>query len=185
MKVFPHDKGVLMQHRIIRRKFLERTRQSMGLTIATMLVAACGHGQVIPAPSQPASSRMADPADVRSPHVLAGEWEYEEGGVIVSLVLDEQGNGEYPFKGGRFETGALWDHTWTGKWSQRENDREGGFEVMLAPDYSEGEGRWWYTRIEADRTPRKPGGRFKLIRVKMERESDGRQSSLTRSPAGH
>ena len=168
-----------MKNRMTRRTFLIRTRQSLGVTLATMLFAACSHGQVALFPKQPAS-RIADPPDVGEPHVLAGEWEYEEGGVVVNLVLDEQGNGEYPFKGGRFETGALWDHTWTGKWAQRENDREGGFEVTLSPDYSEGEGRWWYTRIEHDTTPDKPGGRFKVIRVKTGPDPEGRHTSLAR-----
>lgn len=170
-----------MQHRMTRRTFLERTRQSMGVTLVTVLVAACSHGQVASPPKQPVS-RTADPADVRDPQVLAGEWEYEEGGVVLSLVLDEEGNGEYPFKGGRFETGVLWDHTWTGKWAQRENDREGGFEVTLSSDYSEGEGRWWYTRIEHDTMPRKPGGHFKLIRVRTNQEPAERHTSLLRSP---
>jgi hypothetical protein len=168
-----------MKKRMTRRVFLERTRQSIGLTLITVLFAACGHGQVGSLPKQQ-TSRITDPADVGDPYVLAGEWEYEEGGVVVSLVLDEQGNGEYPFKGGRFETGALWDHTWTGKWSQRENDREGGFEVMLAPDYSEGDGRWWYTRIEQDTSPAKPGGRFKVIRVQSNANMDDRHTSLVR-----
>jgi hypothetical protein len=174
-----------MRYRRSRRTLLERTRHSLGMTLVTVLVAACGHGQhgqVASVPKQP-ESRIADPADVKDPKVLAGEWEYEEGGVVVSLVLDQQGNGEYDFKGGRFETGSLWDHTWIGKWSQRDNDREGGFEVALAPDYSEGTGRWWYTRIEEDTTPAKPGGRFKVIRVRTEqtdKDPGDRHSSLTR-----
>ena len=45
--------------------------------------------------------------------VLAGEWDYEEG-AVVTLTLDEQGNGSYPWKGGRFETHSLSDHTWQG-----------------------------------------------------------------------
>jgi hypothetical protein len=162
-----------------RTALLKRTRQSLGMTLITVLVAACSHGHVASLPKPPVS-QVADPADVKDPQVLAGEWEYEEGGVVVSLVLDEQGNGEYAFKGGRFETGGLWDHTWTGKWLQQENDREGGFEVTLAPDYSEGEGRWWYTRIQQDTTPDKPGGRFKVIRVRNERQPDDRQTSLAR-----
>jgi hypothetical protein len=167
-----------MQHRI-RRTLLERTHRSLGMALVTVMVTACSHGQVA-APPTPQVSRIADPSDVKDPQVLAGEWEYEEGGVSVSLILDHQGNGEYAFKGGRFETGGLWDHTWTGKWLQRENDREGGFEVTLSPDYSEGEGRWWYTRIEHNTTPDKPGGRFKVIRVKDELDPDGRQTSLIR-----
>jgi hypothetical protein len=91
--------------------------------------------------------------------VLAGEWEYEEG-AVVTLTLDEQGNGTYGWKDGRFETESLTDHTWQGKWIQRENNREGGFTVQLSPDYSNGEGRWWYTRIEDDVAPTQKGGTF-------------------------
>lgn len=46
--------------------------------------------------------------------ILAGEWEYEDG-ATVTLRLDQQGNGTYPFKGGRFETSQLTGHTWVGK----------------------------------------------------------------------
>jgi hypothetical protein len=37
-------------------------------------------------------------------------------------VLDEQGNGHYDWKDGRFETHTLIDHTWHGMWFQNEND---------------------------------------------------------------
>ena len=107
----------------------------------------------IPAPEGVAQDRR----------VLAGEWEYEDGGVI-TLTLDEQGNGTYPWKDGRFETRALSDHTWEGMWFQKENDREGGFTVQLSPDFSDGEGRWWYTRIESDQAPTQKGGTFRLTR---------------------
>ena len=95
--------------------------------------------------------------------VLAGEWEYEEG-AVVTLILDEQGNGAYPWKGGRFETHSLSDHTWHGRWVQQENDREGGFTVQLSPDFSDGEGRWWYTRIADDLAPTQKGGTFHLTK---------------------
>lgn len=97
--------------------------------------------------------------------ILAGEWEYEEGGMVVPLRLDRFGNGSYDFKDGRFRTDTLSDHHWAGAWAQRENDREGGFEITLSPDYSEGEGRWWYTRIESDGAPTKAGGRFHVMKV--------------------
>jgi hypothetical protein len=93
--------------------------------------------------------------------VLAGEWQYEEGGVV-TLRLDEQGNGTYNWKDGRFETTRLGDHTWVGKWSQKENDREGGFVVKLSPDYTEGDGTWWYIRIGPDVAPAQRGGQFHL-----------------------
>lgn len=93
--------------------------------------------------------------------VLAGEWEYEDGAVVV-LRLDEQGNGTYPYKDGRFETSQLDGHTWVGKWYQRENDREGGFRVILSEDYTEGDGTWWYDRIGTDVILRHKGGTFHL-----------------------
>jgi hypothetical protein len=95
--------------------------------------------------------------------VLAGEWDYEEDAVL-TLTLDDQGNGTYPWKGGRFETHSLSDHTWQGRWIQQDNDREGGFTVQLSPDFSRGEGRWWYTRIENDLAPTQKGGTFQLTR---------------------
>jgi hypothetical protein len=95
--------------------------------------------------------------------VLAGEWDYEED-AVVTLTLDEQGNGSYAWKGGRFETHSLSDHIWQGRWIQKENDREGGFTVQLSPDFSDGEGRWWYTRIEDDLAPTQKGGTFHLTK---------------------
>lgn len=95
--------------------------------------------------------------------VLAGEWEYEDGGVV-TLTLDEQGNGTYPWKDGRFITHSLSDHVWQGIWVQKGNDREGGFSLHFSPDFSDGEGRWWYTRIEDDPAPAQKGGSFHLTR---------------------
>jgi hypothetical protein len=95
--------------------------------------------------------------------VLAGEWDYEDG-AVVTLTLDEQGNGSYPWKDGRFVTHSLSDHVWHGMWIQKENDREGGFTVQFSPDFSDGEGQWWYTRIEDDRAPTQKGGTFRLTR---------------------
>jgi hypothetical protein len=106
----------------------------------------------------------------RDRSVLAGEWDYEEG-AVVTLTLDEEGNGSYPWKGGRFETHSLSDHTWQGRWLQTENDREGGFTVQLSPDYSDGEGRWWYTRIADDLTPTQKGGTFRLSKKASPNES--------------
>ncbi|NOT96357.1 MAG: hypothetical protein HOP00_08630 [Nitrospira sp.] len=94
-------------------------------------------------------------------HVLAGEWEYVDG-AVVRLMLDEQGNGRYDWKDGRFETQTLVGHTWHGMWSQKENDRDGGFTVEFSPDFSEGEGNWWYSRIGTDHAPTQKGGTFHL-----------------------
>jgi hypothetical protein len=92
---------------------------------------------------------------------LAGEWEYEDGGAVV-LRLDEQGNGIYAFKDGRFETLQLNGRTWTGKWHQQENDREGGFLVDLTAGYGEGQGTWRYDRIGANTSPSEKGVTFHL-----------------------
>lgn len=133
----------------------------IGLTV----LQACSHA---PAPYA-ASSTASVPAEVsmqtEENAVLAGEWEYEEGGMVVPLRLDRFGNGTYDFKDGRFRTDLLSDHHWAGGWAQRENDREGGFEITLSANFSEGEGRWWYTRIERDAAPTKAGGRFHVIKV--------------------
>jgi len=96
-------------------------------------------------------------------HVLAGEWEYVDG-AAVRLTLDEQGNGHYAWKDGRFETHSLIDHTWQGLWFQKENDREGGFTVEFSSDFSEGEGRWWVSRIGVNQTPAQKEGTFHLSR---------------------
>lgn len=121
-----------------------------GILVTGLLVTACVH--------QPLSDDASLSADKS---VLAGEWEYEDGAVVV-LQLDERGNGTYPYKDGRFETSRLDGHTWVGKWYQKENDWEGGFTVILSEDYTEGDGTWWYDRIGADFTPLQKGGTFHL-----------------------
>ena len=137
----------------------------LSLCFGTMVLYACSHA---PRPQEVSSGELLSEATSRQPGenaVQAGEWEYEEGGMIVPLRLDQFGNGTYDFKDGRFRTDVLSDHRWAGAWAQRENDREGGFEIRLSPDYSEGEGRWWYTRIERDAAPNKAGGKFHVMKV--------------------
>ena len=96
-------------------------------------------------------------------HVLAGKWDYiDSSGAEVPLMLDEEGNGHYAWKNGYFKTQRLVDHIWSGRWVQKGNDREGGFRVKLAPDFSEGEGQWWYSRIGNDKAPTLKGGTFRL-----------------------
>jgi hypothetical protein len=102
--------------------------------------------------------------------VLAGEWEYVDGAIdnaVGRLTLDKQGNGHYNWKEGRFETQTLIGHTWRGMWFQKENDRDGGFMVDLSPDFSKGEGCWWYSRIGADHAPTQKGGTFHLSKKAM------------------
>jgi hypothetical protein len=133
---------------------MRRRVHSAVLIAAVLLVSACAHQPMVHPPVQ-VDSMTGD----RS--VLAGEWEYEDG-ATVTLRLDEQGNGIYSYKEGRFETLQLEKHTWVGKWYQQENDREGGFTVKLSEDYTEGEGRWWYARIGTDHAPTQKGGTFRL-----------------------
>lgn len=127
------------------------------LFACTSLTAACVH--------QPASVESRPPFTVSQVErrVLAGVWDYiDSSGAVVPLILDEQGNGHYKWKEGHFETYRLVDHTWSGKWVQEENDREGGFTVKFSPDFSEGKGQWWYSRIGNDKAPTLKGGSFQI-----------------------
>jgi hypothetical protein len=126
--------------------------------ICALLTAACAH-QAVSMRSQAPS--MVSQAGDR--HVLAREWDYiDSTGAVVPLTLDEQGNGHYEWNEGRFETHRLIGHTWSGMWFQEENDREGGFRVQFSPDFSEGEGQWWYSRIGTDTAPILNGGTFHI-----------------------
>jgi hypothetical protein len=136
------------------------TRNLVLMTVGLLSLAAC---TTSPGPEGMERPLIVPSGVQQDRSVLAGEWDYEEEAVIV-LTLDQEGNGSYPWKGGRFETHSLSDHTWQGRWIQQENDREGGFTVQLSPDYSNGEGRWWYTRIENDLSPRQKGGTFHLTK---------------------
>ena len=95
---------------------------------------------------------------------LAGTWEYEENGHTILITLNEYGRGTYEWKDGQFITTALSNGVWKGFWSQRENDREGEFEVTFPQNTAEGQGRWWYTRIGRDTAPTHPGGVFQIAR---------------------
>ena len=134
------------------------------LLACALLAAACAK----PAVHRAVSTDSLPPSMASQPgdrHVLAGEWEYVDGavdGAVDRLTLDEQGNGHYNWKDGRFETHTLIGQTWRGMWFQKENDREGGFTVEFSPHFSEGEGRWWYSRIETDHSPAQNGGTFHL-----------------------
>jgi hypothetical protein len=127
---------------------------SVVVITAALIVMGCGHPLVV----RP-SVQINLPENDRS--ILAGEWEYEDG-AAVTLRLDEQGNGTYAWKEGRLETTQFGGHTWVGNWYQKENDREGGFVVKLSPDYTEGDGTWWYVRIGSDHAPSEKGGTFHL-----------------------
>jgi len=100
-----------------------------------------------------------------SPAVLAGHWEYGDGMFIVPFELDEQGNGPYDWYEGRFHTTEFTGRMWRGTWHQQANDRDGGFEVQLSEDLSEGDGYWWYIRIGTTTNPKKPGAKFHVTRL--------------------
>jgi hypothetical protein len=145
------------------------------VTLALLSSAACTAPSVRHEEAVPPVSTMPTGAH-EDRRVLAGEWDYEDG-AVVTLTLDEQGNGTYPWKDGRFITHSLSDHVWQGIWTQKENDREGGFTVRFSPDFSDGDGQWWYTRIEDDRAPAQKGGTFHLTR------KTSRSASRELSPA--
>ena len=136
------------------------------LLACALLAAACAK----PAVHEPVSADSLPPLVMAQPgdrHVLSGEWEYVDGAfndAIGRLTLDEQGNGHYNWKGGRFKTHTLIGHTWRGMWFQKDNDRDGGFMVEFSPDFSKGEGRWSYSRIGADHAPTQKGGTFHLTK---------------------
>ncbi|HQY57182.1 MAG: hypothetical protein WBB60_09135 [Nitrospira sp.] len=149
----------------------------MSIGLVALALQGCGHASRPPEATWPEPS-SGEISLHRAEHaVLAGEWEYEESGMVVPLRLDQFGNGFYDFKDGRFRTDILSDRHWTGAWAQRENNREGGFEITLSSDYSEGEGRWWYTRIEGDTAPTNPGGRFHVLKVQSIVENQGSRSA--------
>ncbi len=99
-------------------------------------------------------------------HVLGGEWEYVDG-AVVRLTLDEQGNGSYEWKDGRFETQTLIGHTCHGMWFQKENDRDGGFTVEFSPDFSEGRDASGTAASEPTMLPRKRAERFISLRRQL------------------
>jgi len=130
------------------------------LLASVLLAAACAKPAVDRAVSMDSiPPSMASQSGER--HILAGDWEYVDG-AVVRLKLDEEGNSHYDWKDGRFETHTLIGHTWRGMWYQKENDRDGGFTVEFSRDFSEGEGRWWYSRIGTDHAPTQKGGTFHL-----------------------
>ena len=95
---------------------------------------------------------------------LAGTWKYEEKGQTILITLNEYGRGTYDWKDGEFITTTFSNGVWKGFWSQRENDRDGEFEVRFLQNAAQGQGRWWYTRIGSDTAPTHPGGVFQIAR---------------------
>lgn len=114
---------------------------------------------------QESQTSVAPPATAAAPYPsLAGTWAYNESGKTILITLNEYGNGTYEWKDGQFMTVMYANGVWRGSWSQRENDRDGEFEVIFSQDRPMGEGRWWYTRIGGDTAPTQPGGVFHIVR---------------------
>jgi hypothetical protein len=94
----------------------------------------------------------AEPPPASAPHIseapdLSGEWEIQEEDKSYKATLDKKGNGPYTWQGGHITTLEISDRKWHGTWQQSDNDREGGFELLLAEDGMEAKGVWWYTRV--------------------------------------
>ncbi len=100
---------------------------------------------------------------------LSGEWEIleVEDDKRYKATLDKAGNGPYSQQGGRFTTTKYADRLWQGTWQQIGNDREGGFEVLLAEDGTQAKGRWWYSRVGSQKNipPREHGGTYQWKRL--------------------
>lgn len=98
---------------------------------------------------------------------VSGEWEIEEEDKTYRATLDKHGNGTYTHKGGILTTTGYANRLWQGTWRQPENDREGGFEVLLSEDGREAKGIWWYTRVGSHTNipPREHGGTYTWRRL--------------------
>ena len=140
---------------------LVRFQRCALVTVLLLVTACCGSRPPHVMTISPITGTVADDSGDR--RVLVGDWDYEELATVL-LTLDETGHGTYGWKKGHLRTVAFSGLHWEGTWLQEENDREGNFVVELTPDFSEGDGRWWYTRIGDDRAPTAKGGTFHLSR---------------------
>ncbi|MDQ6735339.1 MAG: hypothetical protein M3Z35_14685 [Nitrospirota bacterium] len=155
---------MMTRHRQTRLRW-QRYRRAIIFSPLLLAAAITGCAKDTGRHVQESQASVAPPATAGTPHpALAGTWEYEESGNTILITLNEYGNGTYDWKDGRFMTATYSNGVWKGAWSQRENDRDGGFEVILSQDRPGGEGRWWYTRIGSDMSPTQPGGVFQIVR---------------------
>jgi hypothetical protein len=100
---------------------------------------------------------------------VGGEWDITEveDNKHYRATLDAQGKGPYTWQEGQLMTTDIHDRRWQGTWRQPENDREGGFEVVLSEEGTEAKGIWWYTRVGTKDhiPPRQHGGTYVWKRV--------------------
>ena len=146
---------------------LRRQRYTRGIAFAPLLLTAMILGCVKDTGRhlQRSQGAVTPPTTGATPYPsLAGTWKYEESGQTILITLNEYGRGTYDWKDGQFITTTFSDGVWKGLWSQRDNDRDGEFEVTFVQNAAEGQGRWWYTRIGSDTAPSRPGGVFQIAR---------------------
>ena len=152
----------LRQHTRLR---WERYRRAIIFSPLLLTAATVGCAKDTGRHVQESQTSVAPPATAAAPYPsLAGTWAYNESGKTILITLNEYGNGTYEWKDGQFMTVMYANGVWRGSWSQRENDRDGEFEVIFSQDRPMGEGRWWYTRIGSDMAPTHPGGVFQIAR---------------------
>lgn len=160
---------------LVMKQFQLHTWGIAGILLLPLVFLGC-RNHVPPDPTLPPKPQVLIPApqDVSSsPEVnLAGTWEYVDGNVVYCLTLNEEGEGEYNWQGGRFVTTSLREDQWQGRWVQTDNNREGRFQLRLSDNGNLAEGEWWYTRIEENDSPVQPGGEFALRHVPCSSESD-------------
>jgi ketosteroid isomerase-like protein len=110
------------------------------------------------------SPRPTNEARISSLPDVSGTWEIleVEDDKRYTATLDRKGNGPYTQHGGHFTTITIADRLWQGTWQQPDNDREGGFEVLLSEDGTQAKGIWWYTRVgtQTKIPPREHGGTY-------------------------
>jgi len=141
----------------------ERYRRAVAFSPLLLTVAMIGCAKDSGRHVEESQPSVTLPATAGAPYPsLAGTWAYEESGKTILITLNEYGNGTYEWKDGQFITVMYANGLWKGSWSQRENDRDGEFEVLFSQDRPIGEGRWWYTRIGSDTAPTQPGGVFHI-----------------------
>ncbi|MEK9139878.1 MAG: nuclear transport factor 2 family protein [Nitrospirota bacterium] len=119
--------------------------------------------------SAASSQRPIGSSQISTTPDLSGAWDIleVEDDKRYRATLDKQGNGSYTQHGGRFTTTTVTDRLWQGIWQQPDNDREGGFEMLLSENGTEAKGMWWYTRVGKQKNipPREHGGTYQWKRL--------------------
>ena len=125
------------------------------------------HGSALKAVTQGATASAQKISTSSETPDLSGEWDIEEEDKSYRATLDKTGNGKYTHKGGILTTTGYANRLWQGTWQQPDNDREGGFEVLLSEDGIEARGIWWYSRVGEHKNipPREHGGTYTWKRL--------------------